>query len=315
MALPYVAEFFPLGFPVVVASNSAVVLDAAGESWSGFARRFEERAIEIRCIVSEWEASTGDFALPAPVVRAQGNLLVSVADPENFYCCDLVNGFGSAWVSDRAASNASYFRYHFIEAMAYGLLDTLHLVAVHAACVSLDGRGVLLAGNSGAGKSSLAYACARRGWVYTSDDCSSLVLRDSRRKVLGNPGLFRFRETAGALFPEFRGLGGFCRGNGKPTIEVKAASLPGIQTALESHVDRIVFLNRHGGEGTMLIPVPEREARERLFFDPWPRELPVHAERIRAMERLLAAPACEMRYRDLDQAVDLLEDLVHGGCE
>jgi hypothetical protein len=309
MPLPYRAEFYPFGFPVSVASNSRLVLDAAEESWAGFRKQFDERPIEIRCLVT----AAGDGTPPAPIVRAQGNLLISVAGAENFHCCDLVSGFATAWVTGSVAANSQYFRYHFLEAMASCLLHMLHLVDVHAACVSLDGHGVLLAGDSGAGKSSLAYACARRGWVYTSDDGISLVRRSGGRTVLGNSRLFRFRKTAGELFPEFRRFTDIRNGNGKPTIEVRTDSLPAVRTALESHVDYLVFLNRRDEAEPNLHPVSQQETRKRLFFNPWPLELPMHAEWQAAIERLLTAPAYEMRYRDLDSAVDRLEQLVRGG--
>ena len=143
-------------------------------------------------------------------MRAQSNLLAGVAGRENFQCCDLEKGFAFAWVTEAVVENTDFFRYHFLEAMTWCLLDTRHLVSIHAACVALNGRGMLLAGNSGVGKSSLAYACARRGWTYTSDDATSLVRRDRGRTALGNPRVFRFRGTAGSCSrssPVFAGAG------------------------------------------------------------------------------------------------------------
>ena len=311
-ALPHRGEFYPLGFPVLVASNTRRVLEAAGESWGRSGKRFDERPVEIRCLVSK---SAARDIPPDPVVRAQGSLLVSVADAQNFACCDMVDGSAAAWVTDATAADFQYFRYHFLEAMAYCLLDTLHLVAVHAACVSLDGHGVLLAGDSGAGKSSLAYACARRGWVYTSDDSSSVLRRGDGRTVLGNSRLFRFRESAGELFPEFRGLTNIRRANGKPTIEVTTDSLPGFRTAPDSQVEHVVFLNRREGGRAALVPLSAQEAWRRIFFDPWPPDLPMRAARHAAMKRLLGVPAYEMRYRDLDDAANRLEQLVRGGSQ
>jgi hypothetical protein len=312
--MPHRAEFYPYGFPVSIASNSPAVLAAAQLSWKGRQMRFDERPIEVRCLVTP-SGTTRQALPPEPVVRAQNRVLVAVADAENFHCCDLENGFACAWVSERVAASADYFRYHFLEAMTYCLLDTLHLVAVHAACVSLDGQGVLLAGESGAGKSSLAYACSRRGWTYTSDDSSSLVVRGRGRTVLGNPRLFRLRDTAGKLFPEFRGVAGKRRGNGKPTIEVSTASMAGIRTAVETHVDHVVFLDRKGERPgpVELVRVPAREALADLFFSPWPPELPGRRARQATVERLLGACVYRMRYRDLDAAVDQLEQLVRGG--
>src|SRR6185437_13878064 len=99
---------------------------------------------------------------------------------------DLERGFASGWVSAGAVQNAGYLRYHVLESMSYSMLDALRVVTMHAACVALDGHGVLLAGESGAGKSSLSYACARRGWTYCSDDASALVRDAEDCVVMGN---------------------------------------------------------------------------------------------------------------------------------
>ena len=107
------------------------------------------------------------------------------------------------------------------------------------------------------------------------------------------------------------------RGNGKPTIEVQTAALPEIRTALESHVDHIVFLNRcEAARGrAQLLPVSREEVLARLLSDPWPAELPAHQERQAAVRRLAEAGAHEMRYRELDDAVNCLEQLVLGGSQ
>ena len=250
-----------------------------------------------------------------PVFRAQGNLFTAVADRENYFCCDLQGGFGFGWVTQATAADSPYLRYHVIEAMAHSLLENRHLVTLHAACVALDGYGVLLAGDSGSGKSSLAYACAHRGWTYCSDDASSLVVRGGGRTVIGNPEGFRFRSTAVDLFPEFQGLKDHRRWNGKPTIEVRTSSLPEIRTAFEARIGNVVFLNRSdGADGeAQLLPVSEAEATARLFVSPWPAEMTAKGDLRAAVDRLAGAPAYELRYRDLDGAVDRLEQLVRGG--
>lgn len=312
--LPHSREFYPYGFPAVVRSNSPVVVSAAVASWGDLVKRFGERPVEVRCMVA---GSAAQECPPEPVHRAQGNLLTAIADRENYFCCDLLRGFAFAWVTEAAAADTAYLRYYFIEGMVYCLLETRYISSVHAACVALDGRGVLLAGDSEAGKSSLAYACARRGWTYTSDDASSLLLRGDKRVVMGTPALFRFRSTAGELFPEFRGMRDHRRGNGKPTIEIPTASFPGIRTAAEAHIDHIVFLDRFSSPSAAarLVPVSPPETFARLFFCPWPAGLPYCARQRAAVERLAAAPAYDLRYRDLDGAVARLEQLVRGGSQ
>src|SRR3546814_7439788 len=49
--------------------------------------------------------------------------------------------------------------------------------AVHANCVALDGRAVLLMGASGSGKSDLALRLIDRGWSLVSDDYVTLECR------------------------------------------------------------------------------------------------------------------------------------------
>jgi hypothetical protein len=304
--LPFQRTFFPHGFPVLVKANDSSVIEAAESGWSGFSQRFDVPPFEVRFVVS---ASISRRRPPVPVFRAQSNLMTMVADAHNFGCCDLAAGFGFAFLTKAAASNKNYFRYYFLDAMVYTLLDTQHLVAIHAACVERNGHGVLLVGESGAGKSSLSYACARRGWTYISDDSVSLVLHKAGRSVLGNPQTIRFRPSAWLLFPELKGRKELR--NNKPTVEIGTKLLPRIQTAFESTVDYIVFLNRQESEleRPHLGPISREEALSRLAGSRFPQELSVQADRGAAVRRLLDAEICTLTYRQFDPAIDLLEQM------
>jgi hypothetical protein len=307
--LPYTKLFFPRGLPAVVFSNSRAVLEAAEISWGGGRQRVDAKPIELRCIVEEGGIPADDAA---PRLRAYANMLVSVRDAANFATADLSSGVASIWVSAATVANAEIFRYHFLEAMCYTLLDVLHLVALHAACVQRNGKGVLLAGESGAGKSSLAYACACQGWVYLSDDASSLLRQGEHQTVIGAPERFRFRGSASDLFPEFRGWTATTRGNSKPSIEVPTASLQAIVTAPESRVDFIVLLNRgaHNRGRPSLVPVGNERVLDQLFHPVWPDQLPANEERRRSIERLLTTTEkYELRYDTLSEAIALLNGL------
>jgi serine kinase of HPr protein (carbohydrate metabolism regulator) len=169
----------------------------------------------------------------------------------------------------------------------------------------------LLAGESGAGKSSLAYACAMRGWTYISDDASSLVRNSRQRTVLGKPNQFRFRPSAQTLFPEFAGWTESRRARGKPTIEVATELLQTIRTASSATVHSIVFLNRkHAGRSAELIPLSRETAVERLSTSVWPPELAAIHDRQSSVENLVQNSNFELRYRTLDEAIDLLDTLV-----
>lgn len=308
MSLPFHHVLFPFGFPTQIKSNEVLLIRAAEQSWAAFRHRFRESPIEVRFLVSE---SPTRRRPPSPTFRAQGNLLTLVADAHNFACCDLTAGFGFACITKAAVLNRDYVRYHFLEAMVYTMLDAKHVVAVHAACVAKNGRGMLFIGDSGAGKSSLAYACARRGWTYVSDDCSSILRRRTGRLVVGNPQTFRFRPTASVLFPELKGHTKVR--NGKPTLEVPTERLSEIKVADECTVDYIVFLNRiqENGAAARLHLISREESFRRLCQqNVWPSELSIQEERIAAIERLLDSQLLQLNYSDLDPAIDALDEAV-----
>lgn len=70
---------------------------------------------------------------------------------------------------------------------------------LHASCVALDGRAVLISGPSGAGKSDLALRLIDRGFTLVSDD-QTIVRKSNDRVVATAPA-----TIAGKL--EIRGIG------------------------------------------------------------------------------------------------------------
>ena len=305
--LPLRKTFYPRGFPVEIATNSSEVLLAAEESWATCQQAFTEDPILLNIGVAD---GGPDGSSISPVCRGRNNMLSLVADAYNFYVCDLRHGFGYSWVTRKTVENRAAYRYHFLEGMALSLLMSRYMTPVHAACVSLKGQGVLLCGDSGSGKSSLSFACARRGWTFVADDASSLVRHRSGRVVVGNPHQIRFRESAIELFPELRYEQLTRRVNGEMAIELPTSSLAHIQTAPQAEVDHIVFLNRKEFTPVRL----SRLAVEKVL--PWFEQVLSYGETdIRGAQKaslrnLLAANLVEMSYSDLDSAVSCLESMV-----
>ncbi|HEX4227634.1 MAG TPA: hypothetical protein VHZ07_03115 [Bryobacteraceae bacterium] len=303
------ATFFPYGFPVRIRSNSWTTIEATGRSWGTYRKHYDHQELDIRLLLSE---SSSPSCTAEPTFRSQGHLLTIVVDGENFACLDLEAGFAFGWATEATARNQEYFRQCLLDVMIYPLLEIRHLITLHAACVQYRGKGILLAGTSGAGKSSLSYACARSGWTFVSDDASAFLRDAPRPMIIGHPQKFRFREPVGSLFPEFLGLKSTLRAYGKPTIEVRTDSLDNIQRADESAIDAIVFLNRAGFDGKKpaLIPVSPEDAWQRLSYSVWAVQLPAFDQRLAALERLLDIPIYELHYANFDPAIELLRKFV-----
>lgn len=303
--LPLRAIFYPLGFAVEIATNAQAILDLAEESWGHFRQSYTRPTLQFRITVTEGGSSE---CPPAPSVRAQQYLLAIVADSQNQALCDLKVGVASAWLSYSALHHRSYLRYHFIEAVALLLLSTSYVTAIHAACVSRHGRGMLLCGDSGAGKSSLAYACARAGWTYTADDASYLLRNTNPPRVIGNSRQIRFRPSAKDLFPELHGRSLTPRAEGKPSIEVPISDLADIITSDEAQINYIIFLNRQPSATSNLVPVSRTLASQRFFQALYPVK-EIREIQASALQHLLNSEIYELRYRDLNHAINRLEQL------
>jgi hypothetical protein len=309
LRMPLRAVFYPLGFAVEITTNDQAILDAAGESWSYLPQRHACPTLRIRIRVVD---GSGKECPRAPVVRTQQHIVSMVADADHQAICDLEAGVAVVWLSRASLEYRSYLRYHFLEAIALVLISTSYATAIHAACVSRDGHGVLLCGDSGVGKSSLAYACARAGWTYTSDDASYLLHNARHPRVIGNARQVRFRPSAADLFPEIQGRDLTSRMEGKPSIEVPTRELPGLITAEEASIHSIVFLNRRPSARSELSSLSEDVASQYFRQTIYSSE-EVLRRQTEALQQLCSVAVYELRYQSFDQAIERLDELARVG--
>ena len=303
--LTHRAEFYPLGFPVEVSTNSAAVLDAAQQCWSGWSQAFHRPPIEIRVIAH----LDGPVPGREPVYRAQKNLFTITADSSNFAICDVASGYCFSCVTPSVAESP-YFRNHLLETMAYFTLDYLHITIVHAGCVARNGRGVMLCGEPGAGKSCLAYSCVKRGWTLISDDFSALLREPRGNTVIGRPMRMRFRPAAFNLFPELANFESSITPFGKHMFDLRTGAIPHVQTARCSVAEKIVFLDRRDSGVAELVPMNPAEALSRIEYDRPYWDAPVSGDHRANLEAILSRGVHTLRYSHFDDAIQILESLI-----
>jgi len=309
LELPLSGMFYPLGFPMLLQTNSVKVLELAEELFGMHQQQHDTVPVHVDMHVTEGGSTE---CPPAPLHRFIWPKRLTIADADNFMIYDMEQSRTHISVTSGAMRHKPFVGSLFLGASSISHNCMRDITPVHAACVLLDGHGVLLCGDSGAGKSTLAYACARAGWTFVTDDASYLLNSGTDRVVIGNCHQVRFRPHAAELFPELQGHEITPRLVGKPSIELPTTILPRMACAPTARVDFIVFLNRQDGDRHELVPyrkdVARYSMRQTVFGTP--QSLAVAYE---AFERLLAVDVLELRYTDLDWAIERLRKLVREG--
>jgi hypothetical protein len=283
------------------------VLAAVENEWAVWPKAFDDPPIELH-----FEVTTDAMSpLPASVFRARGHLFAFAADAHNFAMGDTRERTASAFLDATAVEDIPYFIYHFLDAAAFQLITSLNFTPMHGATVARDGRGVLFTGDSGAGKSSLSYACARSGWTFVSDDASHLLRRRATKRIIvGAPHHVRFRPDAPELFPELKKFTPAMRGNGKLSLQIPTVDL-GITTAPSIAIDFIVLPRRVQNTLARLTILNGDAVRDYCsqWFYHWDAE--TLAEQERAFEAMLkGVRAYSLEYSDLEAAVYALNKIV-----
>lgn len=150
---------------------------------------------------------------------------------------------------------------------------------LHAALATRDGRAALLAGRSGAGKSSLALALASRGWTYLGDEHAFL---DDALRASGFPRGARVGEVGPVVLP----------------ARVDAGPAP---------VGLVVLLDPARVVGARATPVPATEAAVRLIELMHRRPRPEDLRRLAALAA--RAPVVRLGVEGVDAAADALQQV------
>lgn len=155
-------------------------------------------------------ADSHAFAVPRGVCRVDATGLHLDIDGSRIVVRTAPSDAVEVWLGETEHARHPVARVNALSYAVQGALRKAGLFDLHAACVvePRSGAGVLIAGTSGSGKSSLTIRLAAAGWGYLTDDM--LALRDDADSVRA----FAFRRAfsvseqslAGAGSPSLVGL-------------------------------------------------------------------------------------------------------------
>lgn len=208
---------------------------------------------------------------PAPLRTTAGaGLLCGSMDAANFALLAPAARAGLVAISRRMLAHPYHARYELLEFAVFTLAARVQqLVPLHAACVAHRGRGLLLMGASGAGKTTLALECLLQGFDFVSED--STFVASPRLLATGvanylhlRPDALGFvRDPAAAAWIRRAPL--IRRRSGVAKLELDLRHPRCTLAPRACHTAAIVLLSRRpAGRGAQLRPLGTGEARRRL---------------------------------------------------
>jgi hypothetical protein len=141
------------------------------------------------------DGGAGRKTPPRPLLSSGAGLLCGHSDANNFVIIDARAGAAFIQVGDSWLQHPELLRYELLEFAVITLATRAQrLVSLHAACVGWRGRGLLLLGDSGVGKSTLALHAALNGLEYLAED--SVFLEPASLRATGLSAFVHARDDA-----------------------------------------------------------------------------------------------------------------------
>jgi hypothetical protein len=243
-----------LGVPVRYESNDDAVILAAEEAFGAWhvaehvPQLLSDQRVRVRIFVEEGDErgvvhSPITYRMPDPdrvVLRTAGSIAVA----------DVARRDATAYVTRELVRDSAHFRYGVLEAITLVVLTQLDRQPVHAAAIVRDQAGLLLAGPSGTGKSTLTYAATRHGFKVLAEDMVYVQMRP-RLRVWGLPGHLHLPAAARRHFPELESSLPTLLANGKEKIAINLRALNALPEMPVAPRAGICLLTRSGGKPSL----------------------------------------------------------------
>ena len=252
------------GLACEVQTNSAALISTLQDAFLTTPDRKREQDGELPWFSLRVEVKDGEPSLrEAARFRGSGHL-VFASFGSDVFVLDLLRREITASVRLRTAEDREFWKSTFFP-IAVGILGpTMGVAPLHCACVSLDGRGLLIAGASGAGKSTLAAALAEADLDLISDDWTYISGRTvNELRAYGLKVPVKLLPDAVGHFPQLRGQTLRRAMNGEMAFEVDASMLQA-RYASWTQPSALLFLERLPQPGFAIAVMDRSSARE--FF-------------------------------------------------
>ena len=174
--------------------------------------------------------------------------------------CNLATGQTRISYRESEAGNAWLLTHPCFTIPLAELLKGHGLYMVHAAGLSLAGQGLLIAGASGAGKTTLAIALLRAGFGFLGDDTLFLRAGANGLRALAFPDQIDVTARTASFFPELQDLARVASPESGPKQSFSHTRFYDAPPSWECSPAVLVFPQITGASASALTPMPEDAA-------------------------------------------------------
>jgi len=245
---------------------------------------------EVDAVFGQFAANASSAALELSIVACGDEIFVFEGDRP-------LGSFGAdGWIPQLKAT--------LTERYAANVRDAF---LIHGAFLVREGRGLLLSGVPGAGKTTLCVALAKSGWDYQGDD---IVRLESSGKAMGTPFAACVKSDAWPLVaeyaPEIAELPIYRRSDGKDVRYLRAAP----SKRRPRSIDFILLLSRRPGATPNFEPVEPLDAFSTLLESAFSAKGAISATALKTFANAIeGAASFRFTYSDLADAIRAIKDL------
>jgi hypothetical protein len=299
-------------------SNSPELLQLAVSAFGGLPRHrlaAAEPRMRVRLVLTEGNQQHRRSEPPPLEIFSGAGLLGGATTSSNFVVVSVRENAALIVVSPQMLRFPYHTRYELIEFAVYSLAARVQgLVPLHAACVGLGRRGVLLMGSSGAGKSTVALQCLLNGLDFLAED--GVFVAPKTMVATGVSNFVHVRSDSvrwvarAADVVTVRKSPVIIRRSGQRKFEVDLRRGDFRLAERPLKIGALVFLSALAAdEAPLLTPLSRSETRKRLtIYQPYAASRPEWPEFVRNVSKL---GTFELRRgRHPVEAVDALRELL-----
>lgn len=291
---PLCEQYMAAGAVCRLSTNCQQLLEAARDTFLPFKTPPSNVNFSLRLWVDNADGAQPPW--PKPYVRGLDHLVFAGFDSGSSIMADLRTRRVIGRFSAAMATDAKYWRTVIFPMLLTIVSASLGIAELHCACVSTKQEGILLAGPSRSGKSTLALALSQIGCGFLSDDRVFCSLDNGEVVLWGLPTRLKLRSEAAVWFQELRNAHPTDTHAGETAYWLDHEELLGLNRVQRCRLHSLIFLERQEAPAFRMSRMSSTEALDRLNKDLM-AELPdAAAKRSGTIARLVEFPCWLLQY-------------------